>query len=447
MVEFLEQLLHDTLWEWLENQNRYENIGSEITLGEGGRIDILAKTTDGLQVGFEVKADVEYRQGQADGFDLSKQLSRYISTGYLDELYYVSPDVSVFEGLKEYKTNRLIKRELYMGFGWYLYEVGFKEYSSTHHEPELPVDLFGAPEGPEDWQSKLQHVRKELESALPDRFISEFDMDGFMSMVEKHSTDGPDSRNFDYDVLNFDEIVEELLDQGVVVPNRVGTIEIPFEVLEPEETNYRMDLNEDPEQMFTNSPKLDVNMKRSAEKLDRVRDINLPSDNEAWVQHHCWREMGNIREGVIPIGEGNTRFIDVMGFKGGIHPTEIIQTGGEIIGIEAKDGNLPESRHEKIVEQLLAYEGSGTVSRLYLAVPLSAEAQAKDILRNGPQTLSNIGLITVDRNGQTQIQTVASELELKYDGYRTSQGNLRAVGYGRLKIRESNKFVSVLDAN
>jgi len=100
MVDYLEKLLHDGLWRWLVEQDRDVGVGSEITLGDSGRIDLLARTDDGEQVGFEVKADVAYKEGPAfsDGemvsYGLCEQLSNYATSGDLHKLYYVSPDVS-----------------------------------------------------------------------------------------------------------------------------------------------------------------------------------------------------------------------------------------------------------------------------------------------------------------------------------------------------------------
>jgi hypothetical protein len=447
MVDFLEQLLHDTLWEWLRRQDRYCEIGSEITLGGSGRIDLLAKTTDSLLVGFEVKADVAFSEGRADGFDLSKQLSKYASSGYLDELYYVSPDVSVFEELGDYVTDRIIRRKVYMGFGWSLYEDGFEDMPSPSTDSSLAVEVHGVSEERfNEWREKIQQTRKELKSSLPEHFVDQFEMDQFMSKVAKHAKDDPNSRSFDYDVLSFEDVIEELLQLQVETPQEVGTIEIPFELAEPQEPNYRLELQDDPEDLFSKPPNLDVTISQRAERLNRMNSVEIPSDNEAWVQHHVWREMGNIREGYIPVGNGKSRQIDVIGFSGGIHPTDVLENGGELIGIEAKDGKLPKSRHKKITEQLVAYHESGALSQVYLAVPAAAKGRGELLLHNGPDKLNDVGMITVDLDGRTKIRTPANELELKYDGYRTSQGYLRAVAFGRLKIQEADQFISILDS-
>jgi hypothetical protein len=449
MVEFLEKLLHDGLWKWLEEQDEYSQIGSEITLGNSGRIDLVARTVDGEQVGFEVKADVAYKEGPAfsEGdmvnYGLCKQLSKYASSGYLDKLYYVSPDVSSFLSLGEVTTYSA-GRELYMGYGWSLYKPQFEgmpPYNTTLSSAEEIYEID--PKDFESWRETIDTARENLENKLPDSFLRAFDMDEFMSKVAKSSKAAPETQDaFGYDVLSLSQTVDRLLEMQIEIPPEIGAIRVPLEIGKKEGSNYRQELLHDPDSLFSGSPELSFEIVRNAEPLERTHKIKKLTNNEAWVQHYVWREMGDLREGYVPVGNGDARLIDVIGFRGGIHPTDILEGQGDIIGIEAKDGNIPESRFEQIVEQLISYHRSGALSQVYLAVPHSAVDIAKSLLQTGISELDDIGLLTVDKDGMTKIHRSAARLELRYDSYQTDNGYLRAVVYGRLKLRDSSEFLS-----
>lgn len=442
MVEFLEKLLHDSLWVTLDNDERFKVTGSEITLGNSGRIDLLSETVDGRYVGFEIKADTAHKEGKVVGLSLCKQLLGYVESGYLDELYYVSPDVSAFEKLPD----ELIAaggREVYMGFGWSLYEPGFEAmpvYSTTPESAEAIYDV--SQKEFKQWRQTIDDAVSELKATLPSRFIDDFDFNGFKQKIAKHSTDSPDNRSFGYDVLSVDETVDALLDGQVRVPHEVGTIEAPIDIGDKEPPDYRQPLNTDPQRLFDGSPEVSFNYRRSPDDLSRTKTPVIERDNEAWVQHHVWRECGTLREGAIPIGDGDCRFIDVVGFDKNIHPIDALEENTEIRGIEAKNADLRQSRESRIYDQLLDYHRSGVLSHIFLAVPSTARSRALELLEHGPPECEDIGLLTVDSDGIVRTIRKPTALQLRFDSYRTSNGYHRSAIYDKLKLRKKEEFTS-----
>jgi|APHM01.1.fsa_nt_gi hypothetical protein len=89
MTYCVEPFIQDTVWRWLEANDRYTRVSSEIGIGNkvnSGRIDLIAETTDGGIHGFEIKnRGSDDDQGFAD-----EQVNRYLKSGYLDRLYHCS---------------------------------------------------------------------------------------------------------------------------------------------------------------------------------------------------------------------------------------------------------------------------------------------------------------------------------------------------------------------
>lgn len=199
---------------------------------------------------------------------------------------------------------------------------------------------------------------------------------------------------------------------------------------------------------------------RKAEPLPREQTPTLSQQNEAWVQHHVWKAFGDVKEGKLPDPETTTeRQIDVLWFEGGDHPTEVLDRGGEIIGVEAKNGDLSPARGAKIREQLDRYVQSGALSQIYLAVPAGAQESAEEILcgdgsKHSDAQLStdiaNIaGLLIVDQSGDVEVVREATSVELEHDGYRVDSGSdyLRTVGYGKQFIRHPRAYGSIFAMN
>lgn len=330
-----ESYVHSIFWEWLDTQPEYTRIANEVSLGEAGHIDLVAKTESGDYVGFEVKVNPTYTGYKDDR--ITTQIPKYKQSGYLDKLYLVGVDNA--------------------GYGY--------------------LDTF---------------------LSDPDRY------------------DG------------------------------IGVIEISFELGD-----------KPPLPSVSETTIIDH---REAEPIARNQTPTLSRQNEAWVHHHVWKEFGDIKEGKLPDPSSMAeRKIDVLRFEGGSHPTDIMESGGEVVGIEVKDGDITPHRGKKIRKQLDGYIQSGGLSQIYLAVPAHAEEMAGAILwgddsRQSSSELSSdlsniIGLLTVDEDGTIDHVRDASSFELKYDGYRVDSGSdyLRTIGYGKQFIRPPKSYVSVFGMN
>jgi len=204
---------------------------------------------------------------------------------------------------------------------------------------------------------------------------------------------------------------------------------------------------------------------REAGQIDfRDQRPNISRKNEAWVQHHTWKEIGVIREGVLPNPDESTeQRIDVIAIEGSTDPTEIYrnQEDNAFIGIEAKGAGLGSQSKSELQSQLVDYLRSGGLTHLYLAVPSQNKQAAINLLSEQPtlqaftsannkgreyeRTISNIGLITVDPHGTVDIVTKAEPVRMHFDGLQTqdTHDKCKAVGFDRFKLRSCDEFDSV----
>jgi hypothetical protein len=250
-------------------------------------------------------------------------------------------------------------------------------------------------------------------------------------------------------LVGVDDAGYDYLDTFLSDPDRydgIGVIEIAFELG-----------NEPP---LPSVSETTITNHREAEPLERNQTPTLSRQNEAWVQHHVWKGFGDVKEGKLPDPNTKTeRQIDILRFEGGDLPTEVLKHDGEVIGIEAKDGELTASRGEKIRQQLDGYVQSGGISQIYLAVPAHAEESAETILKKDgfeqpssqlSSDLSKIaGLLTVDEAGTIEVVRDATSFEMEHDGYRVDSGSdyLRTMGYGKQFIRPPSSYVSIYEMN
>ena len=165
----------------------------------------------------------------------------------------------------------------------------------------------------------------------------------------------------------------------------------------------------------------------------------MSQSNERWVQHHMWKHLDGIREGVLP-NRSNMAFrrIDLAVFTGPQDPTEVYKRQPEcdIIGVEAKGQGVVQGDTAAIEQQLTDYLDSGALTRLYLAVPAEDKAEALALLQDtkaGTQSrLDKIGLYTVDEAGTVEKVEEADQVTLRYDGIHTKEGYVTDIiwGYG-----------------
>lgn len=243
----------------------------------------------------------------------------------------------------------------------------------------------------------------------------------------------------------------DLTQHNIEIPQEVGVIRMPvFEDDEPE-------------------------VVRQARQLHRTREPALPRTNEAWVTHRVWEQSGmlanrdwlSICEGTVPNPDGNTvNRLDILVFDGEVDTTAILRNQGKygLIGVEAKGAGLGSGNHEDVREQLKTYLASGGMTQLYLAVPAKDAGPARELLGIEKQAtiqqfgagnakiqdddLSNIGLLTVHRDGDVTIVRSADQLDMEYDGIcaRDTGQQCKAVGWGKIpELRDPAGFDSVFE--
>ena len=105
----------------------------------------------------------------------------------------------------------------------------------------------------------------------------------------------------------------------------------------------------------------------------------------------------------------------------------------EIIGVECK---VSLNNRVKLIEQLRAYLHSGSVSRLYLAIPHKLKNKAKSILTQAPiydagkiNKLTDIGILAVDEHGEVEEIKPANQIELKEE-------NMPLAGIEKRRLKE-----------
>jgi len=195
--------------------------------------------------------------------------------------------------------------------------------------------------------------------------------------------------------------------------------------------------------------KADIGIIENADKLNRTKTPELSKNNEAWVNHHVWKwaqesDRAVTREGFLP----GDYYIDISIFKGSSDTTEILENQDlySHVGIESKGTGGLTSRDE-LRSQLNNYIESGGLTHLYLAVPKKSREEIDPQI--GQQTLTseesldipeNVGIITVDENGEVQIRREPKNIEMTYDGIRWSDSEYVPVGWGSRNKRQKETF-------
>lgn len=162
----------------------------------------------------------------------------------------------------------------------------------------------------------------------------------------------------------------------------------------------------------------------------RQDTINMPRDNEAWVNHFSWNWANRnskvaTREGMLPNIEPlqKVRRVDISMFVGETNTNQILHNQDEFshIGIESK--GTTGLREDDYKEQLEEYLESGGLTNLYLSVPrknkntvvASLEQQTLDAGLDS-QSLSQVGILTVDTGGNVEVIRESEDVEMCYDG-------------------------------
>lgn len=430
MTYCVEPFIQDLVWCWLDSHSDYTAVAGEVGIGSGvnsGRIDLVAKTTEGEFHGFEIK-----NNAFAD-----EQLNRYLQSGYLDRLYHCSRVGTTF-------AERL--------------HDGQKVKNTTYNNQQIRKEISnGIAVG--------QYTEEEYKQALRETFPEEIldQQAGIASQVNQRVLDESEktvwarlTRNIGIPTADFDpsetyislEKAMKMMWNNQAVPTEIGLIDVPFSYdLSEEDDGFRRQLNESVEVMFAKEKQDKVEVVRQAEQLHREQSLTLSQTNEAWVQHYAWISHGTIREAVIPyVADDAEYLIDIMGFEGANTPTEVYRAGedAQLLGIEAKGDAAfgGKEQIESIREQLCKYQTSGVLTHLYLAVPKKNREEGEVVL-DVPR-LSEVGLLTVSRNGGVETEMTAERMSMQYDGYIKESGSHeypRSVGFGNVAPNDELDFV------
>ncbi|MDL0139109.1 hypothetical protein PNP85_06280, partial [Halobacterium salinarum] len=398
MAEFIEPLLKERVWHWLES-NRGMEVDGEIRI-DNGRIDLVGKSSDDHVIGIELKQNGLSVQGQE-----FEQMQRYIDSGELDELYFASNRV---EGMQS---------ALMDGSG-----VSRTTLATACRRLRAGVD--------EDLYT-LEDIQNRITSKLPAEFLeTRITGSGGVSNVEQYI-------NQKVSGSEEDQLSSIDLDEGVAMlgrsscPTEIGVIHVPLNLDSSIESSNLRDLDQtlDPEKVY------EPQVLREANQLTRTSQPGFNRAGEPWVRHCVWREFGGLPEGYIPNvmdSDQPYRPIDLIAFRGSYDPTDAVATpeSNEILGIEAKGKtSFGDSRVE---QQLSEFLETATLSRLYLAVPASVSDRAMERLSNNDE-LSQVGLLTVAQDGTVETIQEAKKRRPEYDGY-LNRYSKKKTGFGSVEI-------------
>jgi hypothetical protein len=324
-----------------------------------------------------------------------------------DHGYQVSAEVTIGNGRIDLVAHDTETSE-YIG-------VEIKDQSREGEQSTVPSAFTGVGEETLqtredfDWESYWQQLHRYQTSGYLDRlyFASQRPNSIFEVL-----TDAPVSQA----ALDRAEVVKETYQNSTTTVEDVGAIQLPG----PDGGGS-------------------IEIVRDAGKLSREMTPAMSRTDERWVQHHIWKYLDGIREGVLP-NRSNMAFrrIDVAAFTGPQDPTEVYKRQPEcdIIAVEAKGQGVVRGDTTEIEQQLTDYLESGALTRLYLAVPAEDKTDGLRMLQKresaGHSTLDDVGLYTVDKSGRAEEIMEAERVTLRYDGIHTKEGYITDIiwGYG-----------------
>ena len=393
MASFGEALLKQRLWYWLETEQGMK-IEGEVNLGTG-RIDLIAKTSDGEVWGIELKKQ---------GFGEYEQANRYIESGKIDRLYIATDRIESLQkalsGPAPLNVSTLNQNSMKLGVG-----VEQGEYSV---------------------EEVMQAVDSEFSDEMLNQQVSE--SPSLREYIRKRVETGSNSK----DAISLDQGITNL--SRASCPTELGVIHIPFNL--ESGTLRDVEKNLSPEEAY------EPRIFQEADRIERDRTLDFSREEEPWVRHCVWREYGGLPEGHIPNpmeSDQPHRPIDVLSFEGSYDPTDAVENPGEheVIGIEAKGRSSFTSK--RTAQQLSDFLATSTLSRLYLAVPTVLAEKARSLLSS--EDLSEVGILTVTEDGDVVVEREAERMEPEHDGY-IERYDERKVGYGNVEIASGKDVVS-----
>ncbi|MDB2265942.1 hypothetical protein PM025_17880 [Halorubrum ezzemoulense] len=393
MASFGEALLKQRLWYWLETERGME-VEGEVNLGTG-RIDLIAKTSDREVLGIELKKQ---------GFGEYEQANRYIESGKIDRLYIATDRIESLQkalsGPAPLNVSTLNQNSMKLGVGVkqgkYSIEEVMRAVDSEFSDEMLNQQVSGSP-------SLREYIRKRVET-------------------------GSNSK----DAISLDQGITNL--SRASCPTELGVIHIPFNL--EGGTLRDIEKNLSPEEAY------EPRIFQKADRIERDGILDFSREEEPWVRHCVWREYGGLPEGHIPNpmdSDQPHRPIDVLSFEGSYDPTDAVENPGEheVIGIEAKGRSSFTSK--RTAQQLSDFLATSTLSRLYLAVPTVLAEKARSLLSS--EDLSEVGILTVNEDGDVVVEREAERMEPEHDGY-IERYDERKVGYGNVEIASGKDVVS-----
>ncbi len=369
-------------------------VEGEVNLGTG-RIDLIAKTSDGEVWGIELKKQ---------GFGEYEQANRYIESGKIDRLYIATDRIESLQkalsGPAPLNVSTLNQNSMKLGVG-----VEKGEYS-------------------------VEEVMRAVDSEVSDEMLNQ-QVSGSPSLreyIRKRVETGSNSK----DAISLDQGITNL--SRASCPTELGVIHIPFNL--EAGTLRDVEKNLSPEEAY------EPRIFQEADRIERDRTLDFSRDEEPWVRHCVWREYGGLPEGHIPNpmdSDQPHRPIDVLSFEGSYDPTDAVENPSEheVIGIEAKGRSSFTSK--RTAQQLSDFLATSTLSRLYLAVPTVLAEKARSLLSS--EDLSEVGILTVTEDGDMVVEREAERMEPEHDGY-LERYDERKVGYGNVEIASGKDVVS-----
>jgi hypothetical protein len=396
MVEYIEPLLKQLVWYWLEEEKGME-VEGEVETGEG-RIDLVARTEEDEYYGVELKSRV--------GKISYEQANRYVDNGLLDGIYFASRGVS--EAVEEKDIDNWVDRSKISQTSNKL-GVGVKEgmYSVDDVMDRLRSELTP------------QELNIDMGSQKMERYIK--------GSVELNADEGSEA----HDAIPLEEGVTRIKRAlPGINGKKPGFIDTPLSVTESDDGNiFSTENNLIPEK----EPKPSI--VRDSPKFQRSDEPEFNRRGEPWVRHCVWREYGGIPEGHIPnTMESDTPYrpIDILSFEGSYDPTDAIENpeDNKIIGVEAK--GTSSYSPDRVIQQLTEFLETSTLSQLFLAVPDSLKENATNLL-NENNDIDGVGLITVTKEGHVEVIRESTLTQPEHDGYLEKQKK-RKVGFGEIDI-------------
>lgn len=400
MAAFVEALLKERLWYWLETEKNME-VEGEVQLGTG-RIDLVAKTPNGEIWGIELKKS----EGTRFGSTLYDQAHRYIESGLLDRVFFASSVVD-----------------------------GFQKAFFGSQSPDIMIlsqisRRLGA--GIIEGNYSKEEVLREVDQKLPESFLS------------RQISPSPSIREYIESKL---EIRGEprkspiSIEEGITkmaraqFPKELGVIHVPL--------NLDNDILREVEKNIVPGRAYEPHILRQGDRLERTGKPEFSRHEEPWIRHCCWREYGGFPEGHIPNqmeSDQAYRPIDLLAFPESYDPTDTIKEPDlhDIVGIEAKGESSYQPK--RIIKQLSEFLATETLSRLYLAVPSSLAPRAVTLIE-GSENLDVVGVFSVDESGEFTVERYATIMAPKHDGY-IEKHQLRKVGYGEIQVEGQKDVVN-----